>query len=122
MTTSRTFIVAATLAGILSVNAASAETMKPLHAIIIDVGSKHGVGYFLSDNGTCKLVLALAETPNADDVTNFVETRLAATIDAGKTTRFDTAEGKSLEFACQDAAQTMSVKALEQFANASTGG
>jgi hypothetical protein len=122
MTTSRNFIVAATLAGILSVNAASAETMKPLHAIIIDVGSKHGVGYFLSDNGTCKLVLALAEALSADDVTNFVETRLAATIDAGKTTRFDTAEGKSLEFACQDAAQTMSVKALEQVANASTGG
>jgi NAD(P)-dependent dehydrogenase (short-subunit alcohol dehydrogenase family) len=45
MTTSRTFIVAATLAGILSANAASAETMKPLHAISIDVGSKHGVGY-----------------------------------------------------------------------------
>ena len=34
----------------------------------------------------------------------------------------NSAEGKSLEFACQDAAQTMSVKALEQFANASTGG
>ena len=122
MTTSRTFIVAATFASILSVNAASAETMKPLHAISIDVGSKHGVGYFLSNNHACKLVLALAETPNADDVTNFVETRFEATIDAGTTTKFETAEGKSLEFACQDAAQTMSVKALEQLANASTGG
>ena len=122
MTISKTCIVATTFAGILSVNAASAETMKPLHAISIYLGSKHGVGYFLSNNHACKLVLALAETPNADDVTNFVETWFEATIDAGKTTRFETAEGKSLEFACQDAAQTMSVKALEQLANASTVG
>ena len=93
---------------------AAVLTMKPLQAVSFDVEAKHAVSYFLNDNGTCKLVLTLGETPNADDVTNSATTRFETAVDAGKTTRFAVTTGKSLDFACQAGAQAMAVIGLEQ--------
>jgi hypothetical protein len=67
------------------------------------------VAYFLSDHGACRLVLVLAETPNADYLTNFVTTRFEAAIVAGKTARFNVSIGKSLDFACLATARSMRV-------------
>ena len=89
--------------------AADALTMKPLQALSFDVEAKNAVAYFLSDNGACRLVLVLAEPPNADYLTNFVTTRFEAAIAAGNTTRFDVTTGTSLDFACHAGAQAMSV-------------
>ena len=53
--------------------------MKPLQGITFDVGTKRAVSYFLSVNGTCKLVLTLAETIGPDDqVPNAESTRFEA--------------------------------------------
>ena len=92
-------------------------TMTPVQALSFNVETKHAVSYFLSANGTCKLVLTVAEAPDAEDVTKFVATRFEAAIDAGKTTRFDVITGKSLDFACQADAQSMSVTAVDQVAS-----
>jgi len=108
-------------AAIQAADYAPVLTMKPLQAISFDVEAKHAVSYFLNDNGTCKLVLTLGETPNADDVTNFATTRFEAAIDAGKTTRFAVTTGKSLDFACQAGAQAMAVIGLEQIAASPPG-
>ena len=124
MTFSKNIFVATALAGIFCANAASEIraadssllTMKPLHGISHDVGTKRAVSYFLSDNGKCKLVLTLAEAPNWDEVPNLIATRFEAAIDAGKTTRFHATAGKSLQFACQAGAQAMNVKVLDQVA------
>jgi hypothetical protein len=96
-------------------------TMKPLQALTFDVETKHAVSYFLSDNGTCKLVLTLAEAPNPDRVPHFIATRYEAAIGAGNKTQFNTAEGKSLDFACQAGAQVMSVTGLDQVASSPPG-
>ena len=73
------------------------------------------------NNGTCKLVLTLGETPNADDVTNFATTRFETAIDAGKTTRLAVTTGKLLDFACEAGTQAMSVIGLEQIASSPPG-
>lgn len=119
MTSTQT-IGAMTLAGILIANAARAEDfsnvqiLKPLHGISFPVGTKHAAGYFLSDNGVCKLVLTLADEPNWDEIPNFTATRHEAAIPAGKATQFNATEGKAIEFACQAGARAMSVKGTEQ--------
>jgi len=92
-------------------------TMKPVHGISFDVGSKRAVSYFQNDRGLCNLTLMVAEAMNGDEEPSDTAARFEVKIDAGKTARFDTAEGKSLEFACTADAQAMSVKAVDKVAD-----
>ncbi len=118
-------IAATFLSGIFFANAAgSAEaadtatklTMKPLHGVSFDVGARRAVSYYLNKNGRCELVLTLADAPDWDNGARFEATRFEATIGAGETTRYKSNEGNAIEFACEEAAQTMSVNAVEQIA------
>jgi hypothetical protein len=74
------------------------------------VGTKQTVSYFQNENGACKLTVMVAEAFNGVDVPNSTTVRFEVAIDAGRTARMDTAEGKSLEFACQGRAEEMRVK------------
>ncbi|MBI1869001.1 MAG: hypothetical protein HYS06_12040 [Methylocystis sp.] len=114
-------IVAATLGGMLCVAASgglrAAEnplTMTPLMAVTLDVGTKHIVSYFLSGDGFCMLTLMVAD--HAGGAERGAASRVQASISAGKSARFDTADGKSLRFACKPGAQAMSVLALDHLA------
>ena len=93
-------------------------TMKPLQAVSFDVESKRAVGYFLSENDTCKLVLTLAELVNwaHGPKPSFTTIRFEANVGAGEKTRFVMSESKSLEFACQTGAQIMTINGLQQIA------
>jgi hypothetical protein len=122
MTTTKT-IATAVLAGVLSTQYAgglwaeelsTVQIMKPLHGISFDVGAKRAVSYFLSENGKCKLVLTIAETPNWDRDSGFTVTRFEADVAGGNATRFNPSEGRSLEFACQIHAQSMSVTPIDR--------
>lgn len=117
----RALAVAATLAvaPISSLNAAepsSRVTMKPLHGVSFDLGSERAVGYFLAENDACKLVLTIADEPDWDAEPGFTSTRFEALVAARKTTRFNSAEGKALEFACEAGAVAMNVTHLEKIA------
>lgn len=92
-------------------------TMKPFHGISFDVGTKRAVTYFLAGNGTCDLVVTLADPPSwDDDIPAFSAQRFEAAIPGGRSRRFTSAEGKTLEFACRARAEGMSVRAVEQIA------
>jgi hypothetical protein len=80
--------------------------MKPLQGLSFHAGSKHDAGYFLSDNGTCELVLT-----RADDE-SFAPKRFEAAIAGGKSTHYDLAEGQSLEFNCEAGARQITVNNL----------
>jgi hypothetical protein len=96
-------------------------TMQPMHGASFDIGSKRAVGYFLSKEGTCKLILTLAAEPNWDsDVTTFQATRYEAAIPAGKATRYNSDEGPAFEFACQLNAESMSVTRVDQVAGSAS--
>jgi hypothetical protein len=79
------------------------------------------VAYYVRDNGTCKLVLTLAEAPNWDKGASLIATRFEAAIDAGSARRFDVGDSKQLEFACGALAEQMRVKWLEQVASSPPG-
>lgn len=96
-------------------------TMKPLHGLSFDVGAKRAVSYFVSVNGSCKLVLTIAEEPKWDEFSSFTATRFEAAIPAGKATRFNPTEGTALRFECQAGAQAMSVETVVQFAYSGGG-
>ena len=105
-----------------SAGSSDALTMKPVHGISFVVGSKRAVSYFQNDRGLCNLTLMVAEAMNGDEVPSDTAARFEIAIDAGKTTRLDTAEGKSLDFACTANAQAMSVKVVDQIADNSAPG
>ena len=83
----------------------AAETVKPLQGVSFHAGSKDAVAYFLSEGRTCNLVVTMAERDGQP-------TRFEAAITGGESTRYELAEGKSLEFACQADAQAMVINSL----------
>jgi hypothetical protein len=96
----------------------SVLTMKPLHAISFDLGRKHAIGYFLSENGQCKLTLVVADAMQGDAIPTDEPLRFDVAINADKNARFDTAEGKALQFACAHGSEAMSVGEVSQVAAA----
>lgn len=123
MTSAKKLFVATALTGLLvgvgtlqAADASALKTIKPIHGMSFDLGTKHASSYFLSDNGVCKLTLMVVEAHNGDAVPGPTAVRLEVGIDSGKRARLDTAEGKSLEFKCQAGAQSMSIEALDQVA------
>ena len=107
-------IIFASHAGVsLAGEANKTQMFKPLQGLSINAGQKHGIGYFISDANTCKLVVTLT---NADD-SGFTVTRHEASVPAGQNTRYTSEVGKTLEFGCQADAQAMTFKALSTVAS-----
>ena len=93
------------------------QTFKPLQALSINAGQKHGIGYFLSDAKTCNLVVTLADEPNQDDPQGFTVTRYEAAVPAGQITRYTSEVGHTFEFGCQAHAAAMTFKPLSTVAS-----
>jgi hypothetical protein len=112
-------VVAAALAGAVIVGTAAAEEARPtkvvapMKGLMLDVGSKHTVSYFTADDGLCNLTLVVGEKANEEGDHGSVGARVRMAIEQGKSARIETAEGKSLEFACARDAQSMSVRTLD---------
>lgn len=121
MTIHKNILSAIALSGILFASHAStslageSQRFKPIQGLSFDAGQKHGVGYFLSEAGTCKLVLTLAS--NQGDPQDFTVTRYETAIPAGQITRYTSQEGKAFEFGCQARAETMTFKPLSSIAS-----
>jgi hypothetical protein len=89
-------------------------TMKPMHGISFDFGTKHAVSYFLNEDGLCKVTLLVAEALVGDEVPTAPATRFEVAIDPNKTGRVNTAEGATFEFTCNAGAQAMTFRAVDQ--------
>src|SRR5262245_56160781 len=81
---------------------AKVRTARTVQGLVVDVGSKHTVSYFLAEGGKCNLTLLVAEKANEDGDNSSLGARLRVAIDAGKSARIETAEGCSFEFACAE--------------------
>ena len=104
-------------ASLMAADALAVQRLKPLQGINFDLGTHRGVGYFLSENGKCRLVVTVADEPNWKDVQTFTATRFEASIPAGQVTHYDAPEGKVLEFACEADAQSGRMTTTKQYAN-----
>lgn len=122
MTHTVAFTALATVALLLSTaelraaDNSSIQKMRPLQGVSIDLGKRQGIGYFLDDNGKCKLVVTVAEEPGLQDERNFTATRFEAEVPAGQATRYYASEAV-LEFACEAAAQSMEMTITQQYAS-----
>ncbi len=96
--------------------AASTESFKPLQAVSLHLGAKHAVGYFQTQSGVCQLTLVVGDELRGEEILETAPARFVAAIDSGKTARFDTGEGRTLQFSCTPGASAMSVEALKQVA------
>jgi hypothetical protein len=125
MNSTKTIILATATSALLALGSAGASkageasqplTMKPLHGVSFDVGTKRAVSYFLSESGRCKLTLIVADQMKDDTPPTDTPVRFEATIDAGNGTRIDTPEGKGLQFECKPGSLAMSVIEVRQLA------
>jgi len=118
-------MVAANLGAVQAGDSSPAwKPMKPLYAVSFHVGRKHVLSYFLSKNSQCDLTILLTDRPDevaeGDAIPALKTARFKAATDGGKSANLDTAEGKSLEYACATGAQAMSVREVNQVAAASS--
>ena len=111
MSTTKNIILAATLSllSVTHVGTAHAETLKPVQGISFHAGSTDAVAYFLSENRTCKFVLTTADK-------DAQPTRFEAALSSGESSSYEFSEGKSLEFACQSDAQSMTITPMATLA------
>lgn len=86
--------------------------MKPNRAMSLDVGSKHVVGYFLRQDGICKLTAMFAD--NTEVAANAAQLQLE--VHAGEAARIATAEGNTLRFFCLGRAEAMTATVLDRLA------
>lgn len=108
MNTTKNIIIGATVLALSFAHigvAQASDTLKPLQGISFHVANKDAVAYFLSESGTCKLVLTMAG--GADQ-----PTRLEVAIPGDGSNSYELTEGKSLEFTCQNGAQAMKIDTL----------
>jgi hypothetical protein len=107
------------LAGASAANAEDqgAKTLFPTHGVSIDVGSKRVIGYFVASNNTCNLTFLMSDKQVGDEVPANSAGRLQQSVAANGKARIDTAEGESLELACQPGATAMTVRLLTQVAS-----
>ena len=83
----------------------------------LDAGTKHVVSYFLKAEDQCKLTLMISDKSAIDSKQVFGPwRRVQVAVDAGKVARFDSAEGKSLEFVCKADAQGMTAATIDRTA------
>jgi hypothetical protein len=68
---------------------------------------EHASAYFLKNSGACQVVVTIA------DDAHYAPSRFEAAIESGRTSRYQLAEGKALEFACRAGAQELAVTSLE---------
>lgn len=101
--------IAAAVSIILSfaAQAEDVQTMKPMQGVSFHAGTKHASGYFLKDNSACQLVLTTA------DEAHYAPSRFETAIEIGRSTRYQLADGKTLEFACRADAHELAVTSLE---------
>jgi len=83
------------------------QTMKPMQGVSFHAGTTHASGYFLKGDSACQLVVT------ATDEAHYAPSRFEAAIETGRSTRYQLAEGKTLEFACRAGAQELAVTSLE---------
>lgn len=99
------------------------RTMKPLYAVSFDVGGKHVLSYFMSKVDHCDLTLMVTERPSQvrqeKEIPKLKTARFTAAVYNGRSARFDTGEGRALEYACATSARTMRVRKVNQIAIAS---
>jgi hypothetical protein len=91
-------------------------TLKHAKGQSFDVGSKRAVAYYLAKGGVCSLTVLMAD--RGEDNIKGAATRVTIPVIPTRSARFDTAEGKTLEFACAPSAASMAVKILDQVAYA----
>jgi hypothetical protein len=106
MTSIKNIFAAIVFSAGLSVAAQAAETVKPLQGVSFHTETKDAAAYFLADKGTCKIIVTVAEK------TAYAPARIEKAVEAHNAALYQVDDGKALEFACQDDAQTMTVNLL----------
>jgi hypothetical protein len=109
-------LLIASVAGVAAV-ASSASTAGPgettyfpMQAISHDLGSKSAIGYFVREAGACQVIMMIGEKADAETASaSSSAARLRLALLPGQRAGVDSEEGRSIDFTCGDAANTLIV-------------
>lgn len=90
--------------------------LEPLKGVSLDIGTKHAVGYFLSENGACNLTVVLATSTDGEVSEDSPGTRVQVSVQPGAAAIFDAANGKTGEFFCGPAGSKMNARVVDRTA------
>jgi hypothetical protein len=85
-----------------------AAVYAPAQAITQYFGSKHAVGYFLQQNGSCAMTVLISE--DTDGRTSPSATRMQFSMRPGETAELQSVETQTLEVTCGANASTIEVR------------
>jgi len=91
--------------------AAGSDSYRPIQSLTYDFGSKSTSGYFVPENGVCRVVLMVSEKADPDAATLPSPTRLRLTLTPGQAASLDSEQGRTVSVACGEGAATLLVTA-----------
>lgn len=93
----------------------AAFAVKPYQAIMLDVGAKQIGGYFVDNQGQCKLTVIVADAWREDrDPAPSLRVQMNVSVD--KPAHLDTGDGKTVRFECKKDGLAMNAVVLDRFA------
>ena len=83
---------------------------RPVQSISYHLGSKHAIGTFTRENGTCQVTMMVAEAVDPEVATPTSAARLRLSLQPGQAAGLDSEEGDSIDMTCGEAAETLIVR------------
>jgi len=99
-----------TLVSAESLAATKRAEYAPTQAITHNIGSKSMHGYYVETNGACSVVLMITENIDPETSTPFSAARVRVLLQPGEIAGVDSAEGRSLNITCGQAAASLRVE------------
>lgn len=115
-TKAKTFLVSALVASALFAGTANAGahdkdvTLAPGNGMSFVLGTKRATTYFQSAAGQCDVTVMVSEADPMVKATYVPASRMRIQLQPGNVTHLDSVDGKSLSFACDANAKTMTVR------------
>ncbi|QGM45923.1 hypothetical protein [Methylocystis heyeri] len=93
-------------------------TLKPMRAVSLNEGGKHIVTYFIDAGGVCKLTMMIGESweSYSDEPPLAKPSRVTVEVASGQSAMVDTADGKALNFHCENRASLMTATEIDRVA------
>jgi hypothetical protein len=93
-------------------------TLKPMRAVSLNEGGKHIVTYFIDAGHVCKLTMMISDSWESyrDEPPAAKPSRVTVEVASGQSAMVDTADGKALNFHCEDRASLMTATEIDRVA------
>lgn len=90
------------------------EVLTPGRGLSLDIGGKHAIGYFITQNDACHLTVVVADATGGETGLDSPGTRITVPVMPGRGLQVDASAGRSAEFFCGPGGTRMHARVFDR--------